>query len=119
MANGRGLAPTALEIQQQIVPIEIVADPSLASQATTSETSSGVMNSCSPFLPSWLTGLYGIGAKLCRKLGHFPKTSIIASFSTIGVSIEYGWIELTRMPNSPTSIASALVSATRPCLEAE
>ena len=31
---------------------EIVADPSLANHATTSETSSGVMNSCRPFLPS-------------------------------------------------------------------
>jgi hypothetical protein len=30
---------------------EIVADPSLANHATTSETSSGVMNSCSPFFP--------------------------------------------------------------------
>ena len=39
-----------------------------------------------------------------------PKISIIASGSTIGVSIEYGWIELTRMPNSPTSSASAFVS---------
>jgi putative ABC transport system permease protein len=28
MANGRGIAPTALEIQQQIVPIEIVAETS-------------------------------------------------------------------------------------------
>jgi hypothetical protein len=43
---------------------EIVADPSPASQTTTSETSSGVMNSFSPFLPSWLTGWNGIGEKL-------------------------------------------------------
>ena len=28
LANGRGIAPTALEIQQQIVPIEIVAETS-------------------------------------------------------------------------------------------
>ena len=47
------------------------------------------------------------------------KISIIASGSTIGVLMEYGWIELTRIPNSPSSIASALVIATRPCLDAE
>ena len=33
----------------------------------------------------------------------------MASGSTIGVSIEYGWIELTRIPNPPTSIANELV----------
>ncbi len=77
------------------------------------------MNSCSPFLPWWLTGWYGIGEKLCRNAGYLPKISIMASVSTIGVSIEYGWIELTRIPNSPASIASELVSATRPCLDAE
>ena len=77
------------------------------------------MNSCSPGLPSCATGLYGIGEKLCRNAGYLLKISIIASGSTIGVSIEYGWIEFTLIPNSPASIASALVSATRPCLEAE
>ena len=42
----------------------------------------------------------------------------MASFSIIGVAIEYGWIELTRMLYSPNSIASVLVSAVSPCLDA-
>ena len=63
-------------------------------------------------MPSWLAGLYGNGEKLWMNVGCLPNNSIMASFSTIGVSIEYGWIELTRIPNSPTSIASAFVSAT-------
>lgn len=45
---------------------EMVPAPGPANQVTTSVTSSGVMNSCRPALPSCETGLYGIGAKLCR-----------------------------------------------------
>ena len=84
-----------------------VPEPSPASHATTSATSSAVMK------PLYCNG---IGGKLCTKRGWSANIRIIASGSIIGVSTEYGWIELTLMLYSPSSMASVLVSAVRPCL---
>ena len=42
----------------------------------------------------------------------------MASLVIIGVAIEYGWMELTRMLYSPNSSASVLVNEVRPCLDA-
>jgi len=88
------------------VPVS-VPEPSPANQTTTSDTSSAVMN------PLYCNG---IGGKLCTKRGCLANICIIASGSIIGLSTEYGWMELTRMLYSPSSIASVLVSAVRPCL---
>src|ERR1700742_2250010 len=60
------------------VPV-IVPEPSPASHATTSDTSSADMK------PLYCIG---IGGKLCTNLGCLVKISIITSGSTIGVSTE-------------------------------
>ncbi|ODQ83753.1 hypothetical protein BFG51_08955 [Dietzia alimentaria] len=50
---------------------------------------------------------------------RWETASETSSGSIIGMSTEYGWIELTRMLNSPTSSARAVVSATRPDFDAQ
>ena len=42
----------------------------------------------------------------------------MASFSIIGVAIEYGWIELTRMLYYPNSSANVFVNEVSPYLDA-